>query len=74
VFLDSGLTWSLLATVMKKCHMLYFPKVLPLPFCRGIFSITVALIFTAVLHIFTHGGRKVGAHSKDRFYRNFMGP
>jgi len=32
---------------------------------RGIFSIAVALVFTAVLHIFTHGGRKVGARGKD---------
>jgi len=34
-------------------------------YCRGIFSIGVALVFTAVLHIFTRGGREVGARGKD---------
>ena len=41
-------------------HIHYFPEVLPRLFCRGIFSIAVALIFTVVLHIFARGGRKVG--------------
>ena len=31
----------------------------------GIYSIAVALVFTAVPHIFTHGGHKVGARGKD---------
>jgi hypothetical protein len=46
-------------------HIHYFPEVLPRLFCRGIFSIAVALVFTAVLHIFTRGGREVGARGKD---------
>ena len=29
------------------------------------YSIAVALVFTAVLHIFTRGGREVGARGKD---------
>ena len=46
-------------------HIHYFPEVLPRLFCRGIYSIAVALVFTAVLHIFTRGGREVGARGKD---------
>ena len=46
-------------------HIHYFPKVLPCLFCHSIYSIVVALVFTAVLHIFTHGGREVGARGKD---------
>ena len=46
-------------------HIHYFAEVLPRLFCCGIFKVAVALIFTAVLQIFTHGGCKVGAHGKD---------
>ena len=46
-------------------HIHYFAEVLPRLFCRGIFNVAVALVFTAVLQIFTHGGREVGARSKD---------
>ena len=46
-------------------HIHYFPEVLPRLFCRGIYSVAVALVFTAVLHIFTRGGREVGARGKD---------
>ena len=45
-------------------HIHYFSEVLPRLFYRGIFKVAVALVFTAVLQIFTHGGREVGAHSK----------
>ena len=38
-------------------------EVLPHLFCRGI--IAVALIFTAVPHIFTCGEREVGPRGKD---------
>jgi len=55
--------------VDEKCHSTrytcYFPEVLPHLFCRTIYSIAVALVFTAVLHIFTCGGREVGACGKD---------
>ena len=46
-------------------HIHYFPEVLPRLFCRGIFKVAVALVFTAVLQIFTRGGREVGARGKD---------
>ena len=46
-------------------HIHYFPEVLPRLFYHGIFSIAVTLVFTVVLHIFTHGGREVGARCKD---------
>jgi len=46
-------------------HIHYFPEVLPPLFCRSIFSIAVALVFTAVLHIFTRGACEVGARGKD---------
>ena len=46
-------------------HIHYFAEVLPCLFCRGIFKVAVALIFTAVLQIFTCGGREVGACGKD---------
>jgi len=47
-------------------HIHYFPGVLPRLFCCGIYSIAVALVFTALLHIFTCGGLEVGAHGKDK--------
>ena len=43
----------------------YFAEVLPRLFCRGIFKVAVALVFTVVLQIFTRGGREVGARGKD---------
>ena len=43
----------------------YFAEVLPRLFCRGVFKVAVALVFTAVLQIFTRGGREVGARGKD---------
>ena len=46
-------------------HIHYFAEVLPRLFCRGIFKVAVALVFTAVLQIFTRGGREVGARGKD---------
>ena len=46
-------------------HIHYFAEVLPRLFCRGISNVAVALVFTAVLQIFTRGGRKVGARGKD---------
>ena len=46
-------------------HIHYFTEVLPRLFCRGIFKVAVALVFTAVLQIFTRGGREVGARGKD---------
>ena len=52
--------------LMKKCHSTCdFPGVLPRLFCRCIFSIAVTLVFTAVTHVFTRGGREVGACGKD---------
>ena len=51
--------------LLYSIHIHYFPEVLPRLFCRGIHSIAVALVFTAVLHIFTRGGREVGARGKD---------
>lgn len=58
-------------TLMKKQPLYsicihYFPEVLPHLFCHGIYSIAAALVFTTVLHNFTHGGQKVGAGSKDK--------
>ena len=47
-------------------HIHYFPEVLPRLFCGGIYSVAVALVFTAVLRIFTRGGHQVGAHGKDK--------
>ena len=47
-------------------HMHYFPEVLPRLFCCSIYSFAVALVFTAVQHIFTCGGCKVGARGKDK--------
>ena len=44
-------------------HIHYFPAVLPQ---SVIFKVVVALVFTAVLQIFTCGGREVGAHSKHQ--------
>ena len=46
-------------------HIHYFAEVLPRLFCHGIFKVAITLVFTAVLQIFTRGGRKVGACSKD---------
>ena len=46
-------------------HIHYFAEVLPCLFCHGIFKVAVALIFTAVLQIFTRGEREVGACGKD---------
>ena len=46
-------------------HIHYFAEVLPRLFRRGIFKVAVALVFTAVLQIFTRGGREVGARGKD---------
>ena len=46
-------------------HIRYFAEVLPRLFCRGIFKVAVALVFTAVLQIFARGGREVGARGKD---------
>ena len=43
----------------------YFAEVLPRLFCCSIFKVAVALVFTAVLQIFTRGGREVGARGKD---------
>ena len=43
-------------------HIHYFPAVLPQ---SVIFKVVVALVFTAVLQIFTCGGREVGARGKD---------
>ena len=43
---------------------LTFPR-----YYRGIFKVVVALVFTAVQPIFTHGGPKVGACSKDEVLR-----
>ena len=40
---------------------------LPRLFCHGIFKVTVALDFTAVLQIFTLGGCEVGARGKGEF-------
>ena len=68
MFLDSGL-WSLHGTVMKNATLLdshtLLCRGLPRLFCRGIFKVAVALVFTAVLQIFTRGGREVGARGKD---------
>ena len=53
---------------MKNATLLdshYFAEVLPRLFCRGMFKVAVALVFTAVLQIFTRGGREVGARGKD---------
>ena len=48
-------------------HILhYFVEVLPRLFCPGMFKVAVALVFTAVLQIFTRGGCEVGAHGKDK--------
>ena len=46
-------------------HIHCFAEVLPRLFWRGIFNVAVALVFTAVLQIFTRGGREVGARGKD---------
>ena len=53
---------------MKKCPntryaYITFPRYYLV--CFAVVSSAVALVFTAVLHIFTRGGDKVGAHSKD---------
>ena len=53
------------STTCSSIHIHYFPEVLPRLFCRGIFKVAVALVFTAVLQIFTRGGREVGARGKD---------
>ena len=62
--------------LMKKKHYsetyIYFPEVLPRLFCQDIYSIAVTLIFTVVLHIFTHDGCKMGACAKLRFCHNLM--
>ena len=47
-------------------HIHLFPEVLPHLFCRAIFKVVVALVFTVMLQISTCGGRKVGAHGKDK--------
>ena len=49
-------------------HTHYFPEVLSPLFCRGIFKVAVALVFTAVLQIFTRGGHEVGACGKDEVF------
>ena len=49
-------------------HTHYFPKVLSPLFCRGIFKVAVALVFTAVLQIFTRGGHEVEARGKDKVF------
>ena len=46
-------------------HIHNFPEVLPRLFCQGMFKVAVALVFNAVLQIFTHGGCEVGARGKD---------
>ena len=46
-------------------HIHYFAEVLPRLFCHGIFIVAVALVFTAVLQIFTRSGREVGACGID---------
>ena len=46
-------------------HIHYFAEVLPGLFCRGMFKVAVALVFIAVLQIFTRGVRQVGARGKD---------
>ena len=46
-------------------HIHYFPEVLPRLLYRGIFKAAVALVFTAMVQIFTRGGREVGARGKD---------
>ena len=46
-------------------HIHVFPEVLPRLFCHSIFKVAVALVFTAVLQIFTRSGREVGARGKD---------
>ena len=46
-------------------HIHYFPEILPHLFCRSILKVAVTLVFTAVLQIFTCGGREVGVRGKD---------
>ena len=46
-------------------HIHYFAEVLPRLFCRGVFKVAVALVFTTVLQIFTRGGHEVGTRGKD---------
>ena len=48
-----------------RLYSIHFPEVLPRLFCRGIFKVAVALVFTAVPQNFTRGGREVGARGKD---------
>ena len=53
---------------MKNATLLdshYFAEVLPRLFNWGMFKVAVELVFTAVLQIFSRGGREVEARSKD---------
>ena len=51
--------------LLYSIHIHYFTEVLPRLLCRGMFKVAVALVFTAVLQIFTRGGRNVEARGKD---------
>ena len=53
---------------MKNATLLdshYFAEVLPCLFSWGMFKVAVALVFTAVLQYFSHGGCEVEARGKD---------